>query len=233
MLVSIVVPTFREAPNIEPLSSAIDEVFARDDADYELIVVDDDSRDGTAEVCRRLETERPIRLITRRGERGLSTAVLRGFQAARGDILVVMDADLSHPVETIPSMVAQLETRRADFVIGSRYVVGGSMHANWGLFRVLNSRLPTMLVRPLVKVRDPMSGFFALRRTDLPARELLDPIGFKIGLELLVKGEFRSVAEIPIHFGERLHGESKLGFVEQLSFLKHLGALYRYRFLGS
>lgn len=226
VLVSVVVPAFREAVNIEPLSAAIDDVFRGSAHDYEVIIVDDDSGDGTDELCRRLESTRPIRLEVRRGARGLATAVLRGFEIARGEIVVVMDADLSHPAGAIPEMVALLEAGRADFVVGSRYVEGGSTHANWGVFRVINSRLPTALVRPLVKVRDPLSGFFAFRRDQLPPLESLDPVGFKIGLELLVKGGFRRVREVPIHFGERLHGASKLGVAEQLSFLRHLGALY-------
>jgi dolichol-phosphate mannosyltransferase len=228
-MISVVVPIYREAENLEPLAAAIDGALSPLGLAYEVVFVDDGSRDGSTERCRRLSERLPVRMVVREGERGLASAVLRGFEEARGDLLVVMDADLSHPPSAIPAMVAALESGEADFVVGSRYVAGGSVHEGFAGFRRLNSLVPTLLARPLAAIRDPMSGFFALRRSEVPARERLDPVGFKIGLELLVKGGFERPLEVPIHFGERLHGQSKLTLGQRVAFLRHLGALYRYR----
>lgn len=140
-----------------------------------------------------------------------------------------MDADLSHPPEKVPELIAGLQSGQADFVIGSRYVPGASMDAEWGLFRWLNSKVATLLALPLVRVKDPMSGFFALRRDVFLAAGDLSPIGYKIGLELLVKTGCTEPAEIPIHFANRTIGESKLSVVEQLKYLAHLGRLLDYK----
>jgi len=160
--ISIVVPTFREA---ESLPSLIDRVaLLRDRAslELELLIVDDDSRDGT-EALIAARSEPWLQLFVRREDRGLSQAVLFGLARARGETLVVMDADLSHPPEVIPDMLAALRAG-ADFVLGSRYVSGGTTAEGWGLFRFLNSKVATYLARPLTDVSDPMSGFFALPR---------------------------------------------------------------------
>ncbi|MDH3466983.1 MAG: GtrA family protein, partial [Gammaproteobacteria bacterium] len=167
---------------------------------------------------------------TRHGERGLATAVVRGIEESSGQYIVVMDADLSHPPSAIPSMLELLIDDQSDFVVGSRYVDGGSIHGNWTTWRRLNSRLPTWLVKPLTPIRDPMSGFFALRRCQVPDSKRFNAIGYKIGLEIYVKGEFTNPVEVPIHFAERQNGVSKLGLLEQLSFLRHLRRLYQYRF---
>ena len=145
-----------------------------------------------------------------------------------GNWCVVMDADLSHPPEAIPGMIARLDDG-ADFVIGSRYVSGGTTDSNWGLLRWLNSKVATWLARPLTRAKDPMAGFFALRRTTFERATALNPIGYKIGLELLVKCRCVRVDEVPIHFADRQHGESKLSFREQLRYLQHLGRLYSHR----
>ena len=228
--VSIVIPTFREVRNLEPVARAIEAALRDRQLAYEIVFVDDDSRDGSEELAARLADQLPVRMIVRRGEKGLSTAVLRGLDEARGEFVVVMDADLSHPAERIPDMLKQLRSHRHDFVIGSRYVTGGSLDPSWGFFRRLNSRVATWLALPLAGIRDPMSGFFAFRRDALPPRHLLSPIGYKIGLELLVKGEFRKPGEVPIHFADRVHGESKLTWKEQVRYLRHLRRLYQYRF---
>jgi dolichol-phosphate mannosyltransferase len=229
-VITVVVPTYREADNLRPLVAAIDAALSPAGLEYEVVFVDDDSRDGSEEICTELASSRPVRIIVRREDRGLSSAVLCGIRAAQGEVVVVMDADLSHPASAIPSMVERLERGEGDFVVGSRYVAGGSIHGHWNLFRRLNSRVPTLLSRPLASLRDPMSGFFALRRADLPPAEKLSPIGYKIALEIFVKGDFSRPREVPIHFGERLHGESKLSLREQLNFIRHLRKLYLYRF---
>ncbi len=229
--VSIIVPTYREALNIPLLARGIDDVLAPRATPYELIIVDDHSDDGTGAACEQLLSEgNPVRLISRRHQRGLSSAVLEGCGKARGTYLVVMDGDLSHPCSAIPAMLDHLQSGDADFVVGSRYVPGGSTHANWGWFRTINSRVPSWLSRPLSPLRDPMSGFFALPRDSMPERQLLSPVGYKIGLEIFVKGDFDKPKEVPIHFGERVHGESKLSAREQLRFLQHLRRLYHFHF---
>ncbi len=227
---SIVIPTFREVRNLEAVAHAIDAALRAQRLAYEVIFVDDDSQDGSEALAVKLADRLPVRMYVRLGEKGLSTAVLRGIAEARGDYVVVMDADLSHPAERIPDMLALLEHNKNDFVVGSRYVAGGSLDPSWTWFRHLNSKVATWLALPLARIRDPMSGFFALRRADMPETHLLSPIGYKIGLELLVKGGFKKPGEVPIHFADRVHGESKLSWKEQIRYLRHLRRLYQFRF---
>jgi dolichol-phosphate mannosyltransferase len=140
-----------------------------------------------------------------------------------------MDADLSHPPEAIPGLLDAL-AEGADFVVGSRFVKGGSTDDDWGFFRWLNSRVATCLALPLTALKDPMSGFFALRRETFLAGREFNPIGYKIGLELLIKCDCRRVVEVPIHFADRRFGESKLSFREQLRYVQHLRRLYIYKY---
>jgi dolichol-phosphate mannosyltransferase len=224
--VSVIVPTYREAENLPSLVPRVAAAM-EGKAPWEVVVVDDDSRDGTEEACARLSERWPLRLVVRRGERGLSSAVLEGVRHASGDVLVVMDADHSHPPETIPALVDALAD--ADFAVGSRYVPGAATDEDWGFLRRLNSWGATLLARPLTRVRDPMAGFFALSRRTFDAAAPLSPLGYKIGLELIVKCRCRRVAEIPIRFAERARGQSKLGVREQIDYLRHLGRLYAFR----
>lgn len=196
-----------------------------------MVVVDDNSPDETEQNCNELASSHPLRLIIRKEERGLSTAVIAGMDAAEGDVLLVMDADLSHPPQAIPELYDAVKTQNADFVIGSRYVEGGSTEEEWGCFRKLNSRIATWLARPFTSVKDPMAGFFALPRFKFEhVRDALNPVGYKIGLELLVKCRCRHVIEIPIHFSDRTAGESKLSFREQLNYLNHLKRLADFKY---
>ena len=235
---SVIVPTYREAQNLVVLVPRLRQVFLEQDLDAEIVVVDDNSPDDTVEVVRELSKVHPVRLIVRTSERGLSSAVIAGMRAADGEVLLCMDADLSHPPEDVPKLYRAVATHPSGlvastnlFAIGSRYVAGGSTESGWGLGRWLNSKGATLLAAPLTSVSDPMAGFFALRREDfLKASSLLDPIGYKIGLELLVKTGTRQAIEVPIEFKNRLHGESKLSLREQLNYLRHLARLYRFRF---
>lgn len=224
---SIVVPTYREAENLPLLVPRIASALRDAGLSHEILVVDDASPDATLDVCARLADEYPVRLVVRSGERGLAGAVLFGMNQARGEILVVMDADLSHPPEKIPELAAAVRDG-ADFVLGSRYVPGGGTDDAWGVWRWINSKAATLLARPITAVRDPMAGFFAMKRSRFLAADRLDPIGYKIGLELLVKCDCRDVREVPIHFRAREHGESKLDLKEQVNYLRHLARLYRY-----
>ena len=228
---SIIVPTYCEAGNLINLIPRIGQILKKSAIAAEIIVVDDHSPDETIEVCQTLSESYPVQLITRKNERGLSTAVIKGMDTATAEILLVMDADLSHPPEKIPDLYALLKNQQADFVIGSRYVKGGSTDETWGWLRKLNSKIATWLARPFTKVKDPMAGFFALPRQNfLKARELLNPVGYKIGLELLVKCRCRNVIEVPINFADRTKGTSKLSFNEQFNYIKHLKRLFEFKY---
>lgn len=226
--VSLVVPAYREAENLPELVERVERAFGAASIAFEMLVMDDDSGDGIEQVAASLE--RPwLRVVVRTKERGLSAAVLDGFRLAKNDVLLVMDADLSHPPEKIPEMLDALAAG-ADFVLGSRYVRGGSTDEDWGFLRWVNSKAATLLARPFTRVSDPMSGFFAFRRERFERAAPLNPIGYKIGLEILVKCDCRSVAEVPIHFSKRLHGQSKLTLKEQLRYLQHLRRLAIYKY---
>jgi dolichol-phosphate mannosyltransferase len=225
--VSVVVPTYKEARNLPLLLERLDKVQRDYQLDMEVLVVDDDSRDGTVEV---MAGHPGAQLIVRTADRGLSQSVCEGLARAAKEVLVVMDADLSHPPERIPDLVAAIAAG-SDFAIGSRYVEGGTTAEDWGLFRWLNSRVATLLARPFTTARDPMSGFFALRRDDYRrAASQLSPIGYKIGLELMVKCGCTRIVEVPIHFANRRFGESKLTLKEQLRYLKHLRRLANHKY---
>lgn len=229
--VTVVVPTYTEAANLPLLVPRLAAALTGAGLHGEIVIVDDDSPDATEPICRELALSYPVRLIVRRGERGLAGAVLCGLRQARGTVLVVMDADLSHPPETVPALVAAVRDG-AEFAIGSRYVRGGSTDADWGVWRRLNSWTATLLALPLARARDPLAGLFALRRDTFAAGGPFDPVGFKIGLELLVKCRCRRVREVPIAFRDRTRGASKLTLRERLDYLRHLARLYRWRLFG-
>jgi dolichol-phosphate mannosyltransferase len=229
--VTIVIPTYLEAENLRPLVIRISEGMSKATGSYEIIFVDDDSRDGTDRIIGELsDFGYPVRLITRISERGLSAAIIRGFSEANGESLVCLDADLSHPPEAIPALLECLADRGVDFVLGSRYVPGGSTDEHWGLLRWVNSKIATALARPLTSVKDPMSGFFAIRRTVYERAAPLNPVGYKIALELLVKCNCSMIREVPIRFAQRQFGESKLSLAERLNYLRHLIRLLRFKY---
>ena len=229
--VSIVVPTYKEAGNLTPLMMGISEAMRPLGRPYEIIIVDDNSQDGTEEIVAKLAgLDHPVKLITRMDQRGLSSAVLGGFRQAKGDILVCMDADLSHPPQALPVLLEALRDEKTDFVIGSRYVRGGGTEEGWGLFRWLNSKVATLLARPFTSVADPMAGFFALPASVFRRATALSPVGYKIGLELIVKCGCKNIREVPIRFANRKFGESKLSLREQFNYVKHLKRLADYKF---
>lgn len=227
MTVSLIIPTLNERASLPILFEGLSAAQARLIPEHrlEVIIVDDGSADGTAEEARTAQTPFDVRVIERK-ERGLATAVLRGFTEARGEILGVMDADLSHPTELIPEMIAAMD--KADLVVASRNLPGGSVE-EWPWYRVLASRFATLLVRPFgVRCSDPMSGYFFLRRGLLENRPL-SPIGYKILLEILVKSEARTIREIPYVFRNREVGKSKMGLGESVNYLRHLARLARWK----
>lgn len=225
---SIVVPTYNERGPLADLVTAVFVVLDRHAIAGELVVVDDNSPDGTGAVADELATRYPMRVVHRAGKLGLGTAVIEGFAAATAPIVGVMDADLSHPPEVLPRMLDAFETEGADFVIGSRYVPGGGTR-DWPASRLAMSRAACLLARPVTPVRDATSGFFFVRR-ELAEGVRIEAGGFKICLELLVRGRATSVVEVPYVFIGRTVGESKMNLREALGYLHQLRALARVRF---
>jgi dolichol-phosphate mannosyltransferase len=224
---TIVVPTYKEVDSLPALLDRIDALRPQLPP-LELLIMDDDSNDGTEALI--AERAQPwVTLVVRKADRGLSAAVLDGFGRARGDLLVCMDADLSHPPERIAALLEKLGSG-FDFVVGSRYLEGGSTADDWGFLRWLNSRVATFLARPFTHISDPMSGFFALRRATFLEAAELNPVGYKIALELIVKARCQRVGEVPIHFAQRAFGESKLTLRQQLLYLRHLRRLSIFKF---
>lgn len=228
---SIVIPTYNEAGGIEQLVRALDSAFRANGLDGEIIVVDDNSPDGTGAIVDRLAQTLPVRCLHRPGKLGLSSGVIDGWRMARPESVALgaMDADFSHDYNAVPKMVAALESGRYGLAVGSRYVAGGGI-ANWPKRRIVTSRVACWLARPLTKVKDVTSGFFLVRRDALEGVQL-DPIGFKIGLEVIVKGKYGDVLEVPYVFKDRIVGESKLNQKEIVNYLKQLAKLYAARLI--
>lgn len=223
---SIVIPTYNEAAGIGRLLSALDGVFRANGLDGEIIVVDDNSPDGTGKIVDELAQRLPVRCLHRSGKLGLSSAVIDGWAIARPQsaALGAMDADFSHDVNALPNMVAALESGAYGLAVGSRYVAGGGI-ANWPAHRVITSRVACWLARPLTRVKDVTSGYFLVRREALDG-VTLDPIGFKIGLEVIAKAHYGNAIEVPYVFTDRVAGESKLNQREIFNYIKQLSRLY-------
>jgi dolichol-phosphate mannosyltransferase len=226
-LISIVVPTYNEAASLPILAERLAAALAG--REWELVVVDDGSPDGTAGVAERLAPRIPARVLRRSRKSGLASAVTAGFAEARGDVLVVMDADLSHPPEVVPTLVDAL-VGGADLAVGSRYVRGGGT-MDWPLRRRVVSRVACLLGNALVPVRDATSGFFALRRAAIDGVRL-NAIGFKIGFEVIARGRYARIVEVPYVFRDREHGASKFGRREIGQYVVQLGQVARDKMLG-
>ncbi|MCU7788361.1 glycosyltransferase [Pyrobaculum sp. 3827-6] len=223
--VSVILPTYNEAENLPELVERLDRALG---GGYEVVVVDDNSPDGTAEVARRLAERFPVRVVVREGRRGLSSAVVEGARAASGEVVVVMDADLQHPPELVPRLVEA--AKRGCLAVASRYVQGGRV-AGWPLARRVTSRGAVLLARLLLReargVRDPVSGFFAYRRDCVAG---VKPTGlYKILLDVLVQCKPGCVEEIPFVFGQRTRGRSKLGRRHIVDFVRQVLVLSRWR----
>jgi dolichol-phosphate mannosyltransferase len=224
---ALVVPTYNERDRLPELVRAIFAAYDAAGVEGELVIVDDNSPDGTGDVADELARSFPIRVIHRAGKLGLGTAVIEGFNAAMTEFVGVIDADLSHPPDLVPRMLAVLQKEGADVVIGSRYIAGGGTH-NWETSRVLMSKFACMLARGLTPVRDATSGFFLMRR-DLARGVTISAGGFKICLELLIRSEPGLVIEVPYVFSGRTAGESKMNWKEAMGYLRQLRDLYGYR----
>lgn len=228
---ALVIPTLYEAGNIRSLLERTRSTLDTLGIAYELIVVDDDSRDGIDRIVAEMAAEDTrVRLLTRVGQRGLAGAVTYGWANTDAGILGVMDADLQHPPELLANLWRGLQGG-TDVVVASRYAPRGS-RPNWNRFRHLLSQaaiwVTLPLQRPGVRVSDPMSGFFLVRRSAIEKLSLQQQ-GFKILLEILVCGEISSAVEIPFTFGQRHAGRSKASFRVGLEYLLLLGRLWKRR----
>jgi dolichol-phosphate mannosyltransferase len=222
---TIVIPTYNERDRIGVLLERIFEACDRERVAVEVVIVDDNSADGTGLIADEWTWRRAVRVIHRAGKLGLGSAVLEGFAVATTPIVGVMDGDLSHPPELLPGLFRTIGDGGFDLVVASRYVRGGGT-SNFPLGRRLLSRAGCWLARPLTPVRDAMSGFFLIRREHLDGFRT-SVSGFKIGLELFVRSRPRRLAEVGYVFVGRTLGVSKMSVSEATGFLHQLFALYR------
>jgi len=221
MVISIIIPTLNEVENIDTLLRRVFEVIEKNGLNAEVLVADGGSTDGTVETVGKWADTRPVKLIRSDGRRGLSGDVLNAAGQAEADIVAVMDADLSHPPETLPELVHPVRDGSCDMVIGSRYVRGGQI-PGWPWHRRLFSRAATLLAWPLVSVSDPMAGFFAVKR-DLLLKFGQFSDGYKIGLEIMAQSDDTiRVKEVPITFTDRERGSSKLGWRNIKNYFKQI-----------
>jgi dolichol-phosphate mannosyltransferase len=230
-MISLVLPTYKEAASIQEVLKRASDALRATGEEFELIVVDDGSPDGTAEFAEALAEELPVRVVRRPRRSGLALAVVDGWKVARGDVLGVMDADLQHPPEVLTLLAAALRSENVDLAIASRSGPGGGT-ANWSWRRRLTSWVAMhiaacVLPWTLAKVRDPMSGMFMVRRRVLQGVRL-EPAGYKILLEVLAKGHYRQFTEVPYMFGPRDRGNSKLGTRQSLEYVLHLARLAKW-----
>jgi dolichol-phosphate mannosyltransferase len=227
MSFALIVPTLNEAENIGPL---IERIRRIETPPAEIIFVDDNSSDGTRERIRSLSSD-IVRLVERdEPSLGLAGAVIAGARAAQSELLIVMDADLSHPPEKIPELVRPIVAGKADMVIGSRYIPGATT-PGWPLWRRIMSRVAAAAAFPLTRVHDSMCGFFAIERDRL--LELAPhATGFKIAFEAIVYGRGKlRVLEVPIAFRDRARGTSKMSFRVALRFvIRWISAVLRLLF---
>ena len=223
--ITVIIPTYKEKENIDPLVERIQNSLAK--YDYEIVIVDDNSADGSEELVSGLAKKYPVKIIVRKNKRGLSSAVVDGIAATDSEFVIVMDADLQHPPEVLPDIAKALENH--DFVMGSRYIKGGSP-GQWKLSRKIVSRVATLLALPIApKIKDPMSGFFGFKRSVVDTATL-SPTGWKIGLEILVRSKFKTVTEVPYTFVPRARGESKLSRRIMGQYVRQLMDLYSFKY---
>lgn len=206
---TVIIPTYKEESNIERIITAVDTVLKKNNIPGEILVVDDNSPDRTIEFVTNLKKTRPnLSFLVRIDDHGLSQSVVDGFSHAGSPVFLVMDADLSHPPALIPKMYQSIKDG-SDIVVGSRYMTGGRIE-KWPLKRRVISHGATFLGRLLFpEVSDPVSGFFAIKRMVVKEAPL-KPRGYKILLEVLGKGSWETIKEIPFEFVDRATGSSKL-----------------------
>ena len=230
--VSIIVPTYNESQNIVDILKSIRENIPKG-ISTETIVIDDNSPDGTGKIVEdyisnlKKFAENTIDVIHRKAKDGLSSAILNGIQTAKGDMIVVMDSDFSHPPQIIPKMIDAFKQYQCDLVVASRYITGGNIQG-WTTKRKLMSKVATLIAKKglNVKTNDPMSGFFAFKKNIIKGLNF-DALGYKFLLELLVKSKGINVKEIPYTFENRKFGSSKLDSSTVIDYLKAVWKLYK------
>ena len=224
---TVVIPTYNERERLGELVTRLFDAAGASGVSLELVVVDDNSPDGTGQVADDLARTHRVKVVHRAGKLGLGTAVVAGFNEASSAIVGVMDADFSHPPALVPAMLAAFRSTNADVVVASRYIPGGST-PNWPLKRRVMSRVACLLARPLSPIRDAASGFFLIRRS-IAQRVSIKAGGFKICLELIVRGWPTRLTEIPYTFEDRELGQSKMSSREASGYLVQLKDLYLLR----
>ena len=216
----MVVPTYNEKDRLAELVSRLFESAGQAGLALELVVVDDNSPDGTGPLADELAKSHRMKVIHRAGKLGLGTAVVEGFAVATADAVGVMDADFSHPPALVPKLYAAFKRTNADVIVASRYIPGGSTPA-WPFTRRAMSRVACLLARPLSPIRDAASGFFIIKR-EITQRVNIKAGGFKICLELIVRGWPTRLVELPYQFDDRELGESKMSKREAAGYLVQL-----------
>lgn len=223
----MVVPTYNERERLEELVTAVCEAAQAGGVLIQMVIVDDNSPDGTGAVADALAERFPLKVVHRSGKLGLGTAVVAGFAVADAPVVGVMDADFSHPPALVPRLFEAMRSTGADVVVGSRYIPGGST-PNWPFKRRLLSRAACLLARGLSPIRDAASGFFLIRR-DIARGTTIKAGGFKICLELIVRSGAARLVEVPYRFDDREAGDSKMSMREAAGYLVQLRDLYRLR----
>ena len=227
-IISIIVPTYNEKETIINFLEKTTGQIIRNNLNAEVIVVDDGSPDGTADLINDFsKMHANITLLNRREKKGLASACIYGFNHSNSQILGVMDADLSHAPDALPYLLNPLLYNMCDIAVGSRYIPGGRV-LNWPMRRYMVSITACFLGSLLTTVKDVTSGFFFFKR-EVISNVHLDPVGFKICLEILVRGNYQTIMEVPFTFCDRICGKSKMGTKETLFYLKHLYKLYKYK----
>ena len=224
---SLVVPTYNEETNIRELCRKITNVLDALPIDSEIIIVDDNSPDGTWRAAQDLaKQDKRLKVVRRISQRGLASAVVCGWAASEGEILGVIDADLQHPPEILAKMINKiLNDNEVDIVVASRYIAGGGISKN-NFWQTLRSQLAIFLgfifvPRIFKSVKDSMSGYFILRKKVISGKQFR-PMGYKILLEVLAIGNYRKVCEIPYNFAVRQGGETKTDWKQCLFYLLNL-----------
>ncbi len=228
---TMVVPTYNERDRLAELVEAVFAAAADRGVVLEMVIVDDNSPDGTGRLADELAMRHRLTVVHRAGKLGLGTAVVAGFARASADVVGVMDADFSHPPALVPRMLKVFQATRADLLVASRYIPGGST-PTWPLRRRLLSQAACLLARGLSPIRDATSGFFLIRRA-IAEHVTIQAGGFKICLELLVRGGPERLTEMPFRFDDRELGESKMSSREAAGYLVQLKDLYRLRWSGA
>lgn len=231
--VSIILPTYNESQNIVDILKLIHENIPKG-IQTETIVVDDNSPDGTGKIVEdyisniKKIAENTIAIIHRKAKNGLSSAILNGVENAKGETIVIMDSDFSHPPQIIPKMIEAFKQYQCDLVVASRYITGGDIHG-WTTKRKIMSKIATLIAKKGlgVKTKDPMSGFFAFKKNIIKGLNF-DALGYKFLLELLVKTKGINIKEIPYTFENRKFGSSKLDSSTIIDYFKSVFKLYKY-----